>query len=174
MMLIDEFMADYDYRDRREIEIKASVEDVFKTLYETDLGDSWIIRVLFFLRGLPSGGFTLNDMSRLKFNKLGETENREVLFGVAGQFWTIAGNLKKLEADEFREFNEKGFAKVTWNFSVEEKGDTTLLKTETRIKCLDQESRRNFTFYWTFVKPFSGWTREEMLAIVKRKAEEKV
>jgi hypothetical protein len=45
------------------------------------------------------------------------------------------------------------------------------LTTETRIKCLDNESRRSFGFYWMFIQPFSGLIRMEMLRAIKRKAE---
>ena len=63
------------------------------------------------------------------------------------------------------------FAKAVWNFSVDGKGNESLLTTETRVRCLDDASRKSFGFYWTFIQPFSGLIRREMLKIVKKKAE---
>jgi hypothetical protein len=36
---------------------------------------------------------------------------------------------------------------------------------------LGEASHESFRFYWWFIKPFSGWTRQEMLRLVKQKAE---
>ena len=95
----------------------------------------------------------------------------ELLIGLAGKFWTLTGHLQKINSGNFREFDKKGFAKAVWNFSVDESGNETRLTTETRIRCLDDASRRSFGFYWTFIQPFSGLIRNEMLKIVKKKAE---
>ncbi len=110
-------------------------------------------------------------MRKLRFETLGETANKEILLGLAGRFWTLNGDLKKIDAGSFKEFDEAGYAKAVWNFSVDETNDSTYLTTETRIKCLDTESRKSFGFYWTFIRPFSGLTRVEMLKTIKRKAE---
>lgn len=97
--------------------------------------------------------------------------NKEVLLGLAGRFWKLSGDLRKIDARSFKEFDERGYAKTVWNFSLDETGGETNLTTETRIKCLDAESRRSFGFYWTVIRPFSGLIRMEMLKIIKRKAE---
>ncbi|MEQ1645742.1 MAG: hypothetical protein ABL959_19990 [Pyrinomonadaceae bacterium] len=77
-----------------------------------------------------------------------------------------------MNADNFKAFDKTGYAKAVWNFSLDPDGDATRLTTETRIKCLDDGSRRSFGFYWTFVQPFSGIIRMEMLRAIKRKAEQ--
>lgn len=170
-MLINDFMPKYDFVETHDIKISAAAEVVFEALNEADLCDSMIIRWLFFLRGLPTGKVRLSDMQKLRFETLGKTENREVLLGLAGQFWTIRGNLQKVNADNFRAFQEKGFAKAVWDFSIDADGNESRLTTETRIQCLDAESRKSFGFYWTLIQLFSGLIRKEMLKIVKRKAE---
>ncbi len=170
-MLIDKFMPDYDFSEMHDIKIRAKAENVYRVLNEIDLCDSAIIRWLFRLRGLPTSGVTLSEMRKMSFETLGAKENEEVLLGLAGKFWTLTGNLQKVDADNFREFDENGFAKATWNFLLEETGGETLLTTETRIKCLDAESRKSFGFYWTLIQPFSGLIRKEMLKTIKKKAE---
>lgn len=171
MMLIDEFMPKYDFNETHDIKIRAKRTDVFRALNETDLCDSWIIRTLFFLRGLPTRKMKLSEMKKMRFETLGKNENQEVLLGLAGKFWKITGDLQKINSDNFREFDKKGFAKAVWNFSLDEQARETRLTTETRIKCLDEESKKSFGFYWTFIQPFSSISRMEILKTIKRNAE---
>lgn len=170
-MLIDEFMPRFDFRETHDISIGATAKDVFRTLNEIDFCESFIVRWLLRLRGMSAANVTLKELRKLRFETLGECENREILLGLAGKFWTINGSLQKVDSSNFREFNEKGFAKAVWDFSLDESAGGTRLTTETRIKCLDTESRKSFGFYWTFIRPFSGLIRIEMLKTIKRRAE---
>jgi hypothetical protein len=170
-MLIDDFMPVYDFEEKHETIVRASAETVYAALNSFDFNESMIIRWLFCLRGIPTEKMTLREMRRLRFEMLGESENRELLLGLAGRFWTIRGDLQKINSDNFRDFNEKGFAKAVWDFSLDEAKGETRLTTETRVKCLDAESRRSFGFYWTFIQPFSALIRKEILKTIKRKAE---
>ena len=171
-MLIDDFMPSFDFSETHDIKIRAGAGRVFRVLNEVDLCESRVVRWLFRLRGLPTEKITLREMQKMRFETLGERENQEILLGLAGRFWTLMGDLKKVNSNNFREFNEKGFAKAVWNFSLDASGGETHLTTETRIECLDAESRRSFGFYWTFIQPFSGLIRKEMLKTIKKKAEE--
>ncbi|HVE55472.1 MAG TPA: hypothetical protein VNB22_01500 [Pyrinomonadaceae bacterium] len=174
-MLIDEFLPVYDFSERHETRIRASRERVFAAVDSTDFSASWTIWGLLALRGLgwshAAKSVTLRDMTKDGFTVLGETPNEEILLGLAGKFWTLGGSLQKVDAGNFREFDEKGFAKAVWNFSLSEKDGETLLKTETRIRCLDEGSRKSFALYWTVIEPFSGLIRTEMLRLIKEKAE---
>ncbi len=170
-MLIDDFMPDCDFSETHDIRIRATAESVFRALNEVDLCESVIVSWLFRLRGLPTEKMTLREMRRIQFHTLGESANRELLLGLAGRFWTLTGNLQKINSNNFREFNEKGYAKATWNFLLDETKGEIRLTTETRIKCTDSESRKSFGFYWTFIQPFSGLVRKEMLKMIKKKAE---
>jgi hypothetical protein len=170
-MLIDEFLPRYDFVETHDIRIRARAENVYQSLWEMDVCESWIARCLFFLRGLPSDKMTLKDLKKVRFEILDKIINRELVIGLAGRFWSIRGNLQKVNSESFRKFDKKGFAKAAWNFSIVEEGNESRLTTETRIQCLDEQSRRSFGFYWTFIQPFSGLIRMEMLKIVKRKAE---
>lgn len=174
-MLIDEFLPAYDFSESHETQISASKEKVYAAVNETNLTDSWLIWGLFALRGLgwssASSNLTLRDMTRDKFAILGEKPNEEILLGIAGKFWTLTGNVQKIDTGNFKQFSEKGFAKAVWNFSLEETAGKTRLATETRIQCLDQNARKSFALYWTVVEPFSGLIRTEMLRLIKEKAE---
>ena len=169
-MLIDDFLPKYDFIETHDIKIRASSENVIGTINEIDFCESPIIRTLMFLRRMPGAKMRLRDLRKTNFEILGKRDD-ELLLGLAGKLWTLTGKLQKVNANNFREFDEKGFAKAVWNFSVDSKGNETRLRTETRVRCLDDESRRSFGFYWTFIQPFSGLIRREMLKIVKKKAE---
>lgn len=169
-MLIDDYLPKYDFIETHDIKVCASAEKVFSAINKIDLCESPVIRGLFFLRGLPNNRLRLRDLRKSNFEILGERDD-ELLLGLAGKFWTFGGKLQKINSDNFREFDKKGFAKAVWNFSVDNNSSETRLTTQTRIRCLDAESRRSFGFYWTFIQPFSGLIRREMLRIVKRKAE---
>lgn len=170
-MLIDDFMPRFDFSETHDIKVRATAENVFRALHQVDFCESWVIRWLFRLRGLPTEKMTLGEFRKMRFEILGEGENQELLLGLAGKFWKPMGNLQEIDSSNFREFNEKGFAKATCNFWLDEKSGETRLTTETRIKCTDAESRKSFGFYWTFIQPFSGLIRKEMLKLIKRKAE---
>jgi hypothetical protein len=175
-MLIDDFLPVYDFSERHETSIRASREQVFAAVDSTDFSASWMIWGLLALRGLGwshvSKSVTLRDMTKDGFAVLGEQPDEEILLGLAGKFWTLGGNLQKIDAGNFREFNDKDFAKAVWNFSLENLSNgETLLKTETRIRCLDEGSRKSFALYWTLIEPFSGLIRSEMLRLIKEKAE---
>ena len=170
-MLIDLFLPEYDFSETHDIRIRATAETVFRALNAVDLCESAVIRLLFRLRGLPTRGMTLREMQRLRFEVLGESQNRELLLGLAGRFWTIKGDLRKISSQNFRGFDEKGFAKAVWNFTLDETEGEVCLTTETRIKCLDAESRKKFGFYWTLIQPFSALIRKEILKAIKQRAE---
>lgn len=174
-MLIDDFLSVYDFSEKHETKIRASRERVYAAVDSTDFSASWLVWGLLALRGLgwsrPTKSVTLRDMTTESFAVLGEKPNEEILLGLAGKFWTLGGSLQKVDTENFREFDEKGFAKAVWNFSLDESGGETLLKTETRIRCLDEGSRKSFALYWTVIESFSGLIRTEMLRLIKEKAE---
>lgn len=170
-MLIDEFLPEFDFVERHETTVHGSAADILRAANEVDFAESWIIWSLFWLRGLRTEKITLRNMRESRFEKLAETPNRELLLGIAGKFWMPSGEMRKIDSETFRSFNEPGFAKAVWNFAVEENRGSTVLSTETRVKCLDADSRRSFGFYWTVIRPFSGLIRMEMLRLIKQRAE---
>jgi hypothetical protein len=87
-------------------------------------------------------------MTKDGFAVLGEKPNEEILLGLAGKFWTLSGCMQNINADNFREFNTKGYAKAAWNFALTETGKEEIcLVTETRVQCLDEASLSSFRFY---------------------------
>lgn len=182
-MLIDEFLPAYDVTERHEILIGAPPERVYAAVREMDMSGSPIIRGLFLLRGLPALltghsrqgsplGVTLEGLLRSGFVLLGERPGEELLLGLVGRFWTVTGDLQRLDAEAFRRFDRPGFARATWNFHLAPTGTgRTRLGTETRVLCTDEASRRRFRRYWLLIRPFSGLIRRIMLREIRRSAE---
>ncbi len=171
-MLIDTFLPLYDVKKKHNILINASKEAVYQSVCHLDLNGSSLIRLLFKLRGLSSKALTLDALEEIRFAKLGVVENREILLGLVGRFWTPGGDLQKIDANSFTRFNKTGYARAVWNFSMlEQENGSTTMSTETRVQCTDRRSARFFKLYWFIINPFSGVIRSEILRMVKREAE---
>lgn len=172
-MLIDDFLPTYDVTERHQVRVHASPEEAYAAVRKLDISDARLTRQLFRLRGIPtSSKFTLDDLLKMRFILLGENTNEELLLGLVGRFWTPSGQLRRVTPEEYRSFSESGVAKAAWNFSVSQQIDgTVLLRTETRVYCSDDASRRRFRLYWMMIGAFSGLIRKEILRNVKRNAE---
>jgi hypothetical protein len=99
------------------------------------------------LRDLPSipmreGGWIL----------LGERAGEEIALGLVGKFWRpVIEWAPVASAQEFRDFDEPGFAKTVYDLSVREVGEnSTLLSGLMRTATTDEHARRWFRRYWTF------------------------
>lgn len=180
-MLIDEWMAEWDVRERHETRIRAGREQVWAAARALDFGRSPVIRALFALRSLPAlltargrrkaldarrGG-----LLRAGFIVLAEHPGQELVLGLVGRFWRPGGGIERVTAEELRAFDRPGFAVAAWNFSLADDGDAVRLATETRVRCTDPASRRGFRRYWRLIGPFSGVIRMEMLKSIRRVAE---
>ena len=172
-MLIDDFLPVYDVTERHQVIIAGSLGEVYAAIRRLDIGGARFTPWLFRLRGLPApSAFTLDELLKMRFILLGERENAELLLGVVGKFWKVCGELRRLDAEGYQRFDEAGYAKAAWNFSLTQAAPTrVLLRTETRVRCLDARSRLRFRMYWALVGPFSGLIRREMLQQIKRTVE---
>jgi hypothetical protein len=99
------------------------------------------------LRDLPSipmseGGWVL----------LGELPDEEIALGLVGKFWRPVIEFARIaSAEEFRGFDEPGFAKTVYALSVRElEPNRTLLSGVMRTATTDDHARRWFRRYWTF------------------------
>lgn len=171
-MLIDRYLNTFDFSERHYVMVSGSPDEIYRAAYEIDFTESFAIRWLLRLRGMSTENFSLRAIEQSIFKKLDEEPGSELVLGLIGRFWTIFGDLQKIRsASDFCEFEKPGYAKAVWNFSVDEEGSRSRLTTETRIRCLDDTSRRSFGYYWTLVRPFSGLIRMEMLRAIKRRVE---
>jgi hypothetical protein len=171
-MLQQKYLPYFHFSEKHSIRIAASPRQIFALVNRMDFRESFVIRMLYRLRGMPGNMLGREGMSRGGFITLEQQDEREIIIGVIGKFWKLSGNLMTFNPEAFRHFRQSGFARATWNFEIiPESPMLTTLETETRVECPDKYTRRRFSLYWFFVRPFSGIIRQEMLKAIKRKAE---
>ena len=171
-MLIDQVLPKYDEREYHQIEIRGDRREVYQTVRSIDFSDSIIIRTLFRLRGLPTASTNVDGLLQVGFVLVDEIPPEEFVLGLVGKFWTYRAQILKLNPVHYGEFNQKGYAKLAWNFAIRESAPGLVrLSTETRIFCTDEQSKSRFKRYWFLIGRFSGLTRREMLRGVKRTVE---
>jgi hypothetical protein len=107
------------------------------------------------------------------FLVLAREADRELVLGVAGQFWRPSGKRMPVAGPrEFLAFNTPGCAKAAMNFRLEDEGGGwTRVTTETRILGTDASGRRWFGLYWCLIHPGSALIRWMWLAAIKARAE---
>lgn len=179
--LMDEFLPTHDFGASYEIRINATRALVYQCLIRSDFNNSWLVRLLMTIRSgkrLPRNHVPSDLRRRLQgtgFVMLAEAPGDELVIGVAGQFWRPdGGRCLDLTADEFAGFSRPGYAKGAWNFKLRaESPESTLLSTETRIKCFGQAALWKFRIYWSLVGPFSGLMRKAILKQIKTEVESK-
>ena len=173
-MLIDRVLPKYDEREYHQIEISGDRTEVYETVRALDFSDSFLIRTLFRLRGLPATATNLDGLLQVGFLFVDEIPNVEFVLGLVGKFWTLRAQILQLNPVQYTEFSQRGYAKLAWNFAIQESASGLIkLSTETRIVCTDSHSKSRFKLYWFLIGRFSGLTRREMLRSVKRKIEPK-
>ena len=109
---------------------------------------------------------------RFGFRILEEREPAEIVIGLEGRFWTLAGGVRHHDRTEFLKPIPQGVVRAMWNFSLSPIGPSACaVTTETRVHWSDQNAGRSFLRYWRFIRPWSGLTRKIMLRAIKRAAE---
>lgn len=172
-------MPQFDKAAAYSISIHATPRHIYDAVRHADFSGSLLTRILFSLRSVDltfSKKHRLNSsidgLLRNGFILLEENSPHEIVLGLVGKFWTVSGCIQRIDSAEFIPFAHAGFAKVAWNFLITLQADgTTILSTETRIRCTDAVSRKKFFRYWFFIGPFSGLIRREMLRTIKRHIE---
>ncbi|HJV03699.1 MAG TPA: hypothetical protein VJ868_00405 [Actinomycetota bacterium] len=172
-MLLDELVPRFEVSQRHALIVDAPPDRTFEAVRSFDLAGSPVSRLLLQIRGLlRPGHLGIDRLLDRGFVFLGEDVPRELVLGLVGRPWTpLGGIVRHLDADGFRAFDRPGYAKVGWNFTVEERGAGSRVRTETRIHCTDERSRRAFARYWRLIGPFSGVIRKEALRSIRDQAE---
>jgi len=172
----DEFLTVYDVSDAVATVAEADRETAWQALLGIDLlelgREAPIVGMLGGLRMLPEvvghllhgerpakppESMRLVDLSSIPMDEggwilLGERTGHEIALGLVGKFWRpVIEYAPVTSADEFRDFDEPGFAKTVYDLSVRALGpDRTLLSGLMRTATTDEHARRWFRRYWTF------------------------
>ncbi len=171
-MLIDQVLPTCDISARYQMDIHAPIERVYSSARCLDMSDSWMVRWLYRLRGLPQSSLTLDGMLKWGVVLLADQPSQEIVFGLIGRFWTHFAQIQPVTADTFVDFRQPGYAKAVGNIAFLPRDNGIVrVATETRVYCPDDASRRNFRLYWLVIGPFSGIIRKEWLRLIKQQAE---
>lgn len=174
--LAEEFLPAYDVSDAVATVADADREAVWRALLDVDLlkvgREAPMVGMLGALRMLPEivghllhgerpekppASMRLRDLPSLPMYEggwilLGERPGHEIALGLVGKFWRpVIEWAPVTSADEFRDFDEPGFARTVYDLSVRELGESrTLLSGLMRTATTDEHARRWFRRYWTF------------------------
>jgi hypothetical protein len=177
--MLDEFLPLYDVNEVHSITTGAAPADVMEAIRDLTPQEVPLLVGLMAIRSLPAlllrrrlalRGPLLDAFRRAGFVALREAPDELVLGGV-GRFWQPSGGLRRIEAADFRDFGEPGWAKSAFNFEVERVGERTRVRTETRVATTDARARRSFGRYWRVIHPGSALIRMAWLRAIRRRAE---
>lgn len=173
MILLDQAMTACDRREVHRRKTAAAPPALWAAIHDLRADELTAMRVLMGIRTLGrktgEGDLTvLEGFRRMGFRKVAEEPDRELVVVGIGRFWTPSGGLRKVQDDEqFLNFQEPGYAKVAFNFRIED----GVISTETRIAATDAHARRRFRLYWLAIRPGSGLIRREWLRALDRRAQ---
>jgi hypothetical protein len=174
--LADDFLPIYDVSDAVATVAYADQRTAWRALLDVDLlelgREAPVIGMLGALRVLPEivgqllhgerpakppESMRLRDLPSIPMAEggwilLGEHSGEEIALGLVGKFWRPVIEWARIEsADEFRAFDQPGFAKTVYALSVRElEPNKTLLSGLMRTATTDEHARRWFRRYWTF------------------------
>ena len=162
MSRLDEFLPEYDARERHERRMPAPPELAVAAALGIPIAPDALVRTLFRLRGLHGGGSIEGALRGIGFAEL-VREPDCVVVGAAGRPWTPRGGLVSFEKAG------PGQVRMAVELAATPVGDgESLLVTETRVAAMDPGSRRAFRRYWLAVGPFSALVRRRWLAAAER------
>jgi hypothetical protein len=172
--LLDEVLPEFDLSSRHARRVAAPSEWVAEAVDLLRLGRS--AKLLFRIRGvrIPSGPIR-DVLTSAGFTVLAEHPGVEMVAGTLGRFWAFreqANMEAPRDLQAFRAFHRPGWAQGAISIRIEPLDDgSTLVATETRVRCVDAAARGHFVLYWMLIRAFSGWLRRDFLRRVARMAE---
>src|SRR5215213_4270974 len=81
-MLIDKYLSTYDFNEFHYIKVNAPKTGIYERMLNCDINRSFLIRLLFRLRGMPGHLNTIEHLTKLGFIKLAEDPGREIVYGI--------------------------------------------------------------------------------------------
>ena len=162
MSRLDEFLPEYDVRERHERRVPGTPELAVAAALGIPIAPDWLVRTLFRVRRLPGGGSVSGALRAIGFAPFIE-EPDCIVFGAAGRPWSPRSRLKP--------FDKAGAGQVRIVFDITATAvadGVSALATETRVAAMDARARRAFRAYWLAVGPFSALIRRRWLAAAER------
>jgi hypothetical protein len=179
--LLDRYMPNYDFVERRCIRVSAPADVTLATAREMDLRQSRIVRAILRGRELILGSRPAPEMiptgiiaqtTAIGWQVLAEVPGREIVMGAITQPWAADVVFRPVPPELFAAHSEPGYVKIAWTLRVDPLSpESSVFRTETRVVACDDAARARFQRYWRFFRPGIVLIRLVMLPIVKREAE---
>jgi len=173
--LLDEVLPTFDVSSKYDIRVRATPDRIYRVLQE-GVPTGLLTKVLMVLRRIPhflvrrkkSTGFRTENA----FYKLKQSQNREIVIGIIGQFWKPVYKPWPVDSlDQFLEFQKEGYCKAALNLRISPfNSRECIVSTETRVVGYGS-AKEPFANYWRVIAPFSALIRKEILRKIKSKAE---
>lgn len=174
-MRIEDVLPAWHWRSAHATSVAASPQRTLDALRVVTSRDLPVSGVLMRLRMLGKHARDprplVESMAAIGLTVVGDDEEGIVLAGIMRPWQLHGGHLPVASADDIRAFQRPGWVRVAASFVVEPEGAGAHVRTETRIAATDAGARQRFGRYWRVIGPFSGITRRELLATVRRRAE---
>ncbi|MEB5476856.1 hypothetical protein [Acinetobacter pollinis] len=177
MSLANKYLSNYQFHEKHQIIIEASIQEVQDTIDSYDSIDDSFFRIMILLREIPMrflnrlgiyknvpvAHFNMHNFIKLEHN------SNEQIYGLIGKFWKLNyGQFIIKENSDFLDFKKPHYAKLLLIFNVKKVNEKeVLLTTETRIHCLDTYALKRFRIYWYLIRPISGLIRMKILRSIK-------
>ncbi len=167
-MLITKYLPAYHFSELHSIEIEGIGNCIYEQMLRSDISKSFLIRILFSLRGIPNGVRSIENLTDLGFIKLDEVQGEEILFGMITESPTFNSCQSSFTSQQFLYDQGKSVIKAVINFKLQTQDYTHhVLTTETRVWCGSNELKTKFQLYWYFIRPFSQLIRKSILKQIK-------
>ncbi len=172
-MLIDKYLSSYHFNELHSIEVNRFVTGIYHKMLQCDFSNSALIKILFWLRGMPKEVYSIEHLTNMGFVKLDEEPGKEILFGMVTDNPMFNNCLSNVSSKEFLQKNDGSIIKAVINFKLQEKSSSQhIISTETRVWCGSKAMKSKFKYYWFFIKPFSQLIRKSMLKQMKMQIEQ--
>lgn len=173
MVLVDDFLPAFDVSDEIGTVVAADAAATWGALMDADLIELGrrrpLVGLLGAIRILPDvvwqrlhgehppevpERLTLRDTTKLPMSGggwvlLGERPDEEVALGLVGKFWRPVIQFAEVEASEFTDFAQPGFAKTVYALGTRPlENGKTLLWAIMRTATTDEQARTWFRRYW--------------------------
>jgi hypothetical protein len=177
--VLDDVMPEYQFFERHSARIHARPEQVMQAVRQSTFGDMKSLVTLLKIRG---GALRIHDTGDFLQDKRvldafsasgyvsGGSDHEIVMCGGANVRAKRSLAVRTLQ--EFADYREQGTVKMAYDFFVEDAGGGwSTISTETRVRALDDLTRRGMARYWRLIVPGSGLLRRQWLDGIKKRAE---
>lgn len=167
-MLLDKYLSAYDFNECHSIKLNALANGIYEKMISCDISRSFLIRLLFRLRGMPKHLYTIEHLTSVGFIKLDEQPGKEIIYGIVTTSPAFSCCQSNLSPRSFIQNTDASIIKAVINFQLQSVNNSShIISTETRVWCGSSTMRTKFRLYWFFVKPFSQLIRRAMLKQIK-------